>query len=179
MRWESAFPEKAALPEGMEPRKEWEAALGSLRWLKSELDEAGRSTQQLLVLGDGGFCVARFFRELPCEVVLMARYARNRNLFELSENEGCWRGRRRKYGEKARKSHEWLTERSGWRQTQFMVRARKVPPRYRVEGTFVLEGSPERPVLLMVVRGVNRQARGRHRKQRDPSFFSDLRCPGG
>lgn len=58
LRWEPAFPEKAVLPEGMEPRKEWEAALDSLRWLRRELDSAERRAQQLLVLGDGGFCVA-------------------------------------------------------------------------------------------------------------------------
>lgn len=58
LRWEPAFPEKAVLPEGMEPRKEWEAALDALRWLRGQLDYAGRAAQRLLVLGDGGFCVA-------------------------------------------------------------------------------------------------------------------------
>lgn len=53
-----------------------------------------------------------------------------------------------------------------------MVRGRKVRPRYRVEGPYVLEGAAEHPVFLLVVKGVNRQAAGRrHRKQREPSFF--------
>lgn len=46
-----------------------------------------------------------------------------------------------------------------------MVRGRKVRPRYRVEGPYVLEGAAEHPVFLLVVKGVNRQAAGRrHRK---------------
>lgn len=81
LRWEPAFPEKAVLAEGMEPRKEWEAALDSLRWLRKRLDEAGRRTQRLLVLGDGGFCVAGLFRALPQSVDLMARCAKNRALY--------------------------------------------------------------------------------------------------
>lgn len=170
LRWEPAFPEKAVLPEGMEPRKEWEAALDSLRWLKTELDTAGRRLQRLLVLGDGGFCVAKFFHELPQGVDLMTRCAKNRALYALPNNEECRRGRRRKYGEKTRKPHEWLAERSGWRKAAFMVRGRQVRPSYRVEGPFVLEGAAERPVFLVVVKGVDRRSK-RHRRQRDPSFF--------
>lgn len=171
LRWEPAFPEKAVLSEGMEPRKEWEAALDSMRWLREQLYEAGRISQRLLVLGDGGFCVAKFFRDLPEGVDLMARCARNRNLFELPENAERRKGRRRKYGQKARKPHEWLSEKSGWRGAEFMVRGRAIRPRYRVEGPFVLERAPDRPVFLMVVKGVNRKDSRRHRRQRDPSFF--------
>jgi len=169
--WEPSFPEKAVLPEGIEPRKEWEAALDSLRWLRKRLDEAGRTSQRLLALGDGGFCVARLFRELPMDVDLMARCAKNRALYTLPEAEEGKRGRRCKYGEKARKPHEWLAERSGWRKAMFMVRGRQVRPRYRVEGPFVLEGAAERPVFLLVVKGVDRRSNRRHRRHRDPSFF--------
>ena len=171
LRWESAFPEKAVLPEGMEPRKEWAAALDSLRWLRKRLDEAGRTSQRLLALGDGGFCVAKFFHELPQSVDLMARCAKNRALYALPDNAECRRGRKRKYGQKARKPHEWLAERSGWRQAVFMVRGREIRPRYRLEGPFVLEGAAERPVFLIVVKGVDRRSERRHRKRRDPSFF--------
>lgn len=171
LRWEPAFPAKAVLPEDMEPRKEWEAALDSLRWLRERLDNAGRRAQPLLVLGDGGFCVAKFFRELPRETLLMARCARNRNLYALPNNEEGGRGRKRKYGQKARKPHEWLAERCGWRQAEFMLRGREVRPRYRVEGPFVLEGAAECPVFLMVVKRVDRRASGRHRKRRSPAFF--------
>lgn len=170
LRWEPAFPEKAILAEGMEPRKEWEAALDSLQWLGTRLDEAGRTSQRILALGDGGFCVAKFFHELPRRVDLMVRCAKNRALYALPNNEECRRGRRRKYGEKARKPYEWLTERSGWRRAEFMVRGREIRPRYRIEGPFVLEKAAERPVFLLVVKGVDRRSK-RHRRQRDPSFL--------
>lgn len=171
LRWEPAFPEKAVLPKGMVPHKEWEAALDSLRWLRRRLDEAGRTSQRLLALGDGGFCVARLFHELSQGVDLMARCARNRALYALPNNEKGKRGRKRKYGEKARKPHEWLAESSGWRKAMFIVRGREVRPRYRIEGPFVLEGAAERPVFLVVVKGVDRGSKRRHRKRRDPSFF--------
>ena len=32
LRWETAFPEKAVLPEDAEPRKQWEAAVLTVRW---------------------------------------------------------------------------------------------------------------------------------------------------
>lgn len=173
LRWEPAFPEKAVLPEEMEPRKEWEAALDALQWLRMELDQAGRTSQRLLALGDGGFCVAEFFHELPQAVDLMARCARNRALYALPDNEEGKRGkrgRRRKYGEKARKPNEWLAERRGWGRAVFMVRGREIRPRYRVEGPYVLKGAAERPVFLVVVKGVDRGSK-RHRRRRDPSFF--------
>jgi hypothetical protein len=169
LRWEPAFPEKAVLPEGMEPRKQWEAAGEAIRWLRERLDAAGREEQRLLVLGDGDFSVAKLRASLPEGVVLMSRCARNRALYALPGAEEDRRGRRRKYGPKAKKPHEWLSERSGWRRAEFMVRGRAVRPRYRIEGPFVLEGAAEGPVFLLVVKGVDRRS-GR-RKHRNPAFF--------
>lgn len=170
LRWEPAFPKKAVLPEGMEPRKEWEAALDSLRWLRTKLDAADRAAQRLLVLGDGGFCVADLFRELPRQTVLMARCARNRNLYELpGPQKERRRGPKRKYGDKARKPHQWLSEKAGWRRAEFMVRSRPVRPRYRVEGPFVLEKAAEQPVFLVAVKGHWKS--GRRRVYLRPAFF--------
>jgi hypothetical protein len=49
----------------------------------------------------------------------MARCTRNRALYALPENGEEKPGRNRKYGDTARKPHEWLTEESGWRRTDF------------------------------------------------------------
>ena len=83
LRWEPAFPEKAVLPEGIESRKEWEAALDAIRWLRGQLGAANRVAQRLLVVGDGGYCVADLVRESPHGVDMMALCARNRALYEL------------------------------------------------------------------------------------------------
>jgi DDE superfamily endonuclease len=56
LRWVPAFPPKA-VPGAAAPRKEWEAALVELRWLRAELDAAGRAAQEVLGLGDGSFDV--------------------------------------------------------------------------------------------------------------------------
>jgi hypothetical protein len=173
LRWEPAFPEKAVQPEAMEPSKQWEAALLAVRWLRARLDGAGRASQRLLVLGDGYFSVAKIRALLPEGVVLMTRLARNRVLRELpGPDEEVRRGRPRFYGPRARKPYEWLAERSGWRRTRLRVRGRTVSPRYRVEGPFLLERAPNRPVFLLVVAGVQRNARHRRPvRRRDPAFW--------
>jgi hypothetical protein len=42
LRFEPAFPQKAVPAEGFEPKKQWEAALEAIRWLRANLDQAGR-----------------------------------------------------------------------------------------------------------------------------------------
>jgi hypothetical protein len=177
---EPAFPEKAVAAEGFEPKKQWEAALEATRWLRRRLDDAGREKQRLLVLGDGDFSVAELRAGLPEEgVLLMSRCAKNRALYELPEappvEERRRRpGRRRKYGDRARRPEEWLAERSGWRQAELIVRGRMIRPRYRVEGPFVLKKAASSPVFLVVVKGVDRGrggGSGRRRRWRKPAFW--------
>jgi len=171
LRWEPSFPEKAVLPEGTEPKKQWEAALQTVRWLRARLDEVGRISQRLIVLGDGDFSVAKMRALLPEGVVLMTRFARNRILRELPGPEEVRRGRPRLYGPRSRRPHEWLAESSGWRRARLQVRGRAIAPRYRVEGPFLLERAPERPVFLLVVRGVQRAPGQGRRARREPAFW--------
>ncbi len=183
LRLEPAFPEKAVAAEGFEPKKkQWEAALEGIGWLRENLDAAGRERQRLLVVGDGDFSVAELRARLaPAEdgVVLLTRCAKNRALFELPGPEPeKRRGRRRKYGDRARRPDGWLAERSGWRRREFLVRGRKVPARFRVEGPYLLEKAPERPVFLVVVKGIDR-ARAGLRRRREPSFFLVSAVPDG
>src|SRR5215216_5136508 len=174
LRFEPAFPEKAVAAEGFEPKKQWEAALQSIRWLRENLDAAGREGQRLLVVGDGDFSVVEFRAQLPPErVVLLTRCAKNRALYELPrrpEPKKKRRGRRRKYGDRAKKPFEWLQERAGWGHSELLVRSRRVPVRFRVEGPYLLKKAPERPVFLVVVKGIDRGRAGR-RQRREPSFF--------
>jgi DDE superfamily endonuclease len=163
LRMEPSFPEKAVPAEGFAPKKQWEAALEATLWLRVNLDAAGRKEQRLLMLGDGDFSVAELRANLPEEgIVLMNGCAKNRSLYKLPEErtkEGPnnnKRGRRRKYGQRVKKPEEWLIERRGWRQAHLRVRGRSIGLRYRVEGPFVIKKASERPVFLVVVKGVRR-----------------------
>ena len=162
LRFEAAFPQKAVPAEGFRAKKQWEAALEALVWLRANLDEAGRKEQPLLVLGDGDFSVAELRAALPEEgVVLMSRCAKNRAFYELptgapGQEEGR-RGRRRKYGDRAKRPFEWLKKSKGWRRARLVARGRSVRPRFRVEGPYVVKKASERPVFLIVVKGISRE----------------------
>lgn len=169
LRWLPAFPEKAVRPAGMGAAKEWEAGLGSLTWLRTELDAAGRETQPVLAVADGGYSNQHVWRGLPERVQLLARCAQNRALYGVPPTR-TGRGRPRKYGERAPTPRAWLAERAGWQETRLAVRGRQVPATYRVEGPYLVKGAPDQPLFLLVVRGLDRVRRG-HRRQRQPAFF--------
>lgn len=65
------------------------------------MNALGRSAQRLLVVADGAYCTSELFKKLPEGVVLLARCAKNRALYELPLPEmEKRRGRRRLYGER-------------------------------------------------------------------------------
>ena len=153
------------------------------RWLRGSLDAAGRESQRLLVVADGEFSVAKMRAALPGgeRVVLMSRCAKNRKLFQLPEpRRPGRRGRGRKYGQRARRPSEWLAQRQGWSQKPFVVRGRTIRARHRVEGPYVLEGAPQRPVFLVAVRGrkAGNNSKKRGQKERKPAFGWSRRSAG-
>jgi hypothetical protein len=173
LRLDPAFPPKA-VPGAAPPHKEWETALAQLRWLRAELDAAARTAQVVLALGDGSFDVADLWATLPQRTVLLARTARNRVLYEPPPA-GCHRNRR--YGARAPRPDAWLSARDGWEHTTVCVRGRDVALRYRVEGPYLRRGAPGQPLFLLVVKGID-QARGHHRRRRQPSFYLVNAVPG-
>ena len=169
--WWPAFPEKA-VPAAAAAKKEWEAVVEGIAWVRERLDEEGREEQELLCVVDGGIERAvAFWQRLPERTVVIARTARNRALYALPErtSEGK-RGRKPKYGLRARTPGAWLQEKKGWRQLTLKVRGRERKMRYRVEGPYLRQGVPERPFYLIVVRGRDVKRRGR-RIQRQPVFL--------
>lgn len=50
---------------GEPARKEWEAGLKELAWLRGELDEADRRIQPILCVGDGNYDVREIWKALP------------------------------------------------------------------------------------------------------------------
>jgi len=171
LMWRPAFPEtavRAALP----PKKEWEAAVEGITWMREQLDTEGREEQILLCVIDGGIERAvEFWRRLPDRTVVIARTARNRALYELPAPtpEGK-RGRKPKYGPRVRTPEAWLKEEEGWEELTLLVRGRERKMRYRVEGPYLRKGVPERPFYLIVVRGRDVR-RGGRRIRREPVFL--------
>jgi hypothetical protein len=150
--------------------KDWEAGLQGIRWVRQQLDAAGRTDQLLLVLVDGGLeRPIAFWRQLPERTVLLARTARNRALYRLP---GAYagKGRPNSYGEQAPWPKDWLRVKDGWKTIQVRVRGRWREMRYRVEGPYLRDGLPGQPVFLIVVRGMSRKIDG-HKVQRDPVYY--------
>ena len=172
LRFIPAFPPKA-IPANEPPRREWEAGLLFLNWVRTELDRAGRSGQQILALADGAFDVLALWRQLPAGVNLISRTARNRALYWLPEPRSG-RGRPASYGDKAPHPADWLhAGLRNWPTQQVLVRGKWIKMRYQVLGPFVRDGLPERPLFLLVVKGMHRLVgtRKRRYKTRKPAFY--------
>jgi hypothetical protein len=172
IRFIPAFPPKAVTSQ--EPaRREWEAGLVYLHWVRSQLDQAGRKEQSILALADGAFDVLELWRGLPERVNLLSRTARNRCLYWLPHaHPGP--GRPASYGDKAPHPAEWLhAGLRHWPKQQVLVRGKWIPMRYQLLGPFVRDGLPERPLFLLVVKGMHRWVGKKkpHYKHREPSFY--------
>jgi len=172
IRWLPAFPPKAVASDA-QPCTEWKAGKEILEWVRKRLDLAGRNMQPLVAVVDGAFEVLDLWRELPERTILLARTARNRSLFWLPE-EYAGRGRPPSYGEKAPHPADWLhAGLRHWPALWVRVRGKEVHMRYQVLGAFVREGLAERPLFLIVVKGIHKQVGKRrfHYKHRGPSFY--------
>lgn len=174
LRFLPAFPPKA-IPAEAPARREWEAGLVFLSWVRTGLDTAGRSEQSVLALADGGFDVLDFWRGLPERVILLTRTARNRRLFWLPKTPAQpGPGRPPSYGEPAPHPADWLhAGLRHWPTLSVPVRGKSIQMRYQVLGPFVREGLPERPLFLIVVKGMNRLVGKKKRayKYKGPSFY--------
>jgi hypothetical protein len=171
LRFLPAFPPKA-IPSEAPSQREWEAGLTFLKWVRSRLDAAGRTGQTILALADGGFDVLEMWRGLPRQVVLITRTARNRALYNLPQVEAHpGPGRPPSYGTPAKKPGEWLhAGLRHWPKQTVEVRGKSIEMRYQVLGPFVREGLPERPLFLIVVKGIHRLVHG-HFQHKQPSFY--------
>ena len=125
-----------------------------------------------MVLADGAYDTLNFWRGLPERAILAVRTARNRRLYELPlRSHGP--GRPASYGALAPHPSEWLHRGLTWQKRDVPVRGRFITMKFQVLGPFVREGLPERPLFLLVVKGMHRQVgkrkpRWQHRK---PAFY--------
>lgn len=165
LRFVPAFPEGAE-PAEAKPCKEWEAGLAYLRWLRRQLDAAGRACQRILYLADAGYENAALWAQLPAGVIGALRTAKNRALYAyLPPSE---RRRRRLYGPKQSTPAELWRQPNGWQRAAVTIRGCKRDLRYRIEGPLVVRKAADTPLYLLIVSGQTwvqgKQAQRRHRQ---------------
>ena len=174
LRFLPALPPKA-VAANVPARTEWETAGIVCEWLRSGLDQAGRKEQQILVLADGGFDVLELWRRLPERVILVTRTARNRCLYSLPKTEAhSGPGRPASYGERAPHPSDWLhAGLRNWPSQAVPVRGKTISMRYQLLGPFLRKGLPEKPMFLLVVKGLHRLVGKKkpHYQHRPPSFY--------
>ena len=158
-------------PMGAEPeRTESQGAVALITWVRERLDALGRTDQLLVVLGDGAYSNAGVLTGLPERVMLFARCAKNRALFALPEYRRTGKGRQRRYGERGLTPQETLHTQGGWHDHTFMVRGRAITVTVKLTGPWLVKPAYLHPVMLVVVKGVDR-GKGTTRRQRDAQFF--------
>lgn len=169
LRWLLLRTAKTAAMGDAPERKETTGAVALVAWLRARLDAAGRTAQELLVLGDGTYSTAPVLATWPARTVLWARCATNRALYALpSYRPGP--GRQRRYGDRGPTPQQTLHTPDGWADYSFPVRGRSVTVTAKLTGPWLVHGAPFHPVMLVVVRGVER-GKGTTRRQREPQFF--------
>lgn len=170
LRWELLRTAKTTPMGDVPEQSESAGGVVLMHWLRQAWDAVGRRDQRLLVLGDGSYSTAPVLATLPERTVLLARCAKNRALYALPTYRPHGRGRQPRYGARGPTPQQVLQRRRGWRQERFMVRGRVVTPTVFLSGPWLVKGAPLTPVMLIVVRGVDR-GRGTTRRQRDPHFL--------
>lgn len=174
LRWMPAFTAKSK-PRAHAPCTEWEAALAFLCWLREQLDAAGRVAQPVLMVGDGHYDNLNLWRDLPAGMLLLARSARNRVLYQLPGPQ-TGRGRRRQYGARTLTPQQVWQQAQGWRKLDLTIRGRVRHLQVKVKGPVLRRGAPHRPLMLIVVRGKKNQ---RTRRQPLPFLVNAVQDPHG
>ena len=158
LRWLPAFTDKSQ-PVAHEPCPEWQAAALFVAWVRQRLDAAGRAAQSVLMVADGHYDNLNLWRALPAGVILLARSAKNRVLYELP-TPPTGRGRPCRYGSRAPTPQQLWQQRHGWQPVTLLVRSRLRHLQVKVQGPYLRRGAADRPLMLIVVRGkANRRTR--------------------
>lgn len=161
----------ATQPLGADPeRTEAHGGHELVGWVRQQLDAAHRTTQRLLVVGDGAYSTAPFLADLPAHVTVLARCARNRALFALPTYRAQGRGRQPRYGARGPTPQATLHDATTWQTLTITVRGRTIPLTATVTGPWLIHSAPFQPLALLVVRGIE-HGRGVSRRQRAPQFF--------
>jgi|SRR5579883_911160 len=161
--------------------KEWEAGRKSLVWLRDALDHLGRSEQWLMVAADGSYDVNAFWTQLPARTAAVVRSAKNRKLRALpTPTEQPSRGAPRKYGDRLPTPAQLRQEtQCHWEKKRVAVRGRTIEVKYRVVGPVLVEGAPEQPLFLIVVKGYHRRKQGNAKRREPCQYLVNAVCQDG
>jgi hypothetical protein len=168
LRFLPAFTEKA-VTKAHEPQKEQVVGVTFVRWVRCQLDAAGRRLQTLLCLADGSYDKPDFWLGLPLGVVALVRTAKNRALCYFP-TAYAGKGRRRLYGDPAPAPQDYLHLKDGWKTVRLTVRGHSRRVVYRVEGPFLRRTMATVPLMLLCVRG-QYWTRAQRAKRRLPCFY--------
>jgi hypothetical protein len=179
LRLEAAFPANAAQARRapIQPaRREWEAGRDALVWLRAALDAASRTAQRIVAVADSAYGPAALWTSLPHDTSLITRCAKNRALYRLPVPH-TGRGRPRRYGLRAPTPQAWLHRPGRWQQVRLTVRGRERSLTYRVCGPYLVRSASTQPLVLLVVKGIDRASGAR----RDPTYWlvSAVQTPTG
>ena len=114
-----------AVASTAQPKKEWEAGLESIKWVREELNRAGQRETRLVAVMDGGYDTQGIWKALPENTTALVRCARNRTLYALPKpiKGKRQRGRPAEYGERQAYPFEWLKRRKS--ETKITIRVRR------------------------------------------------------
>jgi len=167
--FEPAPTPKATTWDGYPPRKEWEAGLAALGWLRAHLAECEASTRPIVAVADGAYTGAALWNGLPAHTTLLARCPKNRALFALpSVYRG--RGRRRLYGEQGPAPQDQRADPEEWQQLRCQVRGTTHHLTVKVTGPWVVKKASAHPLMLIIVKG-SQHIRGARIIRRDPTYY--------
>lgn len=167
LHWLPAFTEKSE-SKVYEPLKEWQAAVQFLHWLKAQFVAHERPEQAILMVGDGHYDNLKLWQNLPQGVILFARSAKNRVLYQMPDTQGHGN---RKYGERAPSPQTVWREHKGWKALEITVRGKVRHLQVKVRGPYLRKGAADCPLFLIVVRGKKRKAKNGKYYRRQPLSF--------
>lgn len=171
LRWIPAVTAKA-IPSDAAPLKEWEAGLQALKWVREQLNAAGRVAQRLVGILDGSYDVQGIWKDVPENTTLLIRCAKNQALYKLPEPQAGPRGRGapHKYGPRELAPKELIRYRKQLRSPTLRIRGLDRHLKYRVVGPVLVEGAPNCPLFLILVGGHTWHV-GKRSGYREPVYY--------
>lgn len=174
LRFLPAFTEKSNR-QVYEACKEWEVTVACLNWLRTQLTKLGRTCQTVLLVADGAFDTLNLWKNLPENVFLLVRTAKNRVLYHLPDP----KGRKKKYGERANTPQQmWNPALTDWQMCGLTIRGKTRRLRYRVEGPVIRNGMADKPLFVILIGGEHYTRHGQSKQREAVAYLVNATLNG-